>query len=67
MFEGLGGKMESLYFAFGDTDVYVVGDLPDNERATAMSLAVNQSGAAHEKVVVLVFYEVVKIKRLVPD
>jgi uncharacterized protein with GYD domain len=54
MFEGLGGKMESLYFAFGDVDVYVIGDLPDNESAAAASLAINQSGAASGKVVVLV-------------
>jgi uncharacterized protein with GYD domain len=54
MFEGLGGKMECLYFAFGDVDVYVIGDLPDNESAAAASLAINQSGAASGKVVVLV-------------
>ena len=53
-FESLGGKLESLYFAFGDIDVYVVADLPDNESAAAASLAVNQSGAATAKIVVLV-------------
>ena len=52
-FEGLGGRLESLYFAFGDIDVYVVADLPNNETAAAMSLAVNQSGVAAVKVVVL--------------
>ena len=45
--------MESLYFAFGDVDAYVIGDLPDNESAAAMSLAVNQSGVATGRVVVL--------------
>ena len=52
-FEGLGGKLESLYFAFGDIDVYVVADLPNNESAAAASLAVNQSGVIAAKVVVL--------------
>jgi GYD domain len=33
--------------------VYVVADLPNNETAAAMSLAVNQSGVAAVKVVVL--------------
>ena len=28
--ESLGGKLESLYFAFGDTDVVAIVDLPDN-------------------------------------
>lgn len=26
--EGLGGKIDSFYFAFGETDVYVVADYP---------------------------------------
>src|SRR5208337_2040162 len=46
MLEGLGGKLDSVYFAFGDIDAYVVADLPDNEAAAAASLAVNQSGVA---------------------
>ena len=29
----LGGKLESFYFAFGDDDVIVIGELPDNETA----------------------------------
>ena len=30
--KGLGGKMESFYFAFGDGDAYAIADLPDNGR-----------------------------------
>lgn len=41
----LGGQVESMYYAFGDTDVYVVVDLPDNISAAAASLVVNASGA----------------------
>ena len=50
---GLGGKLESFYYAFGDVDAYVIAELPDNEAATALALAVNQSGAASVKTVVL--------------
>jgi uncharacterized protein with GYD domain len=43
--ESVGGSIEAFYFAFGDADVYVIADLPDNEAATALALAVNSSGA----------------------
>jgi uncharacterized protein with GYD domain len=54
MIEGLGGSMESFYFAFGDADAYVVADLPDNVSATAVALAVNSTGAVAAKTIVLV-------------
>ena len=41
----VGGTMEAFYFAFGDADVYAIADLPDNEAATAMALAINGSEA----------------------
>ena len=53
LFESLGGKLESLYFAFGDVDAYVIGELPDNESAAAVSLAVNQSSVATSRSVIL--------------
>jgi uncharacterized protein with GYD domain len=53
MADGLGGKLESFYFAFGDTDAYVVLDLPDNRTAAAASVAVSSSGGATSEVVVL--------------
>jgi uncharacterized protein with GYD domain len=53
MAEGLGGRMESFYFAFGETDAYVVLDLPDNGSAAAASIAVSSAGAATSEVVVL--------------
>ena len=53
MAEGLGGSLESFYFAFGETDAYVVLDLPDNRSAAAASIAVNAAGAATSEVVVL--------------
>ena len=53
MAEGLGGSVESFYFAFGETDAYVILDLPDNRTAAAASIAVNTSGGAASEVVVL--------------
>src|SRR5678815_1970806 len=54
MVEGLGGKVETFYFAFGDVDAYVIFDLPDNVTAAAVALAVNQSGGATVKTVALI-------------
>jgi uncharacterized protein with GYD domain len=54
MAEGLGGKLEALYYAFGDVDVYVIVDMPDAAAATAAALAANQSGAVAIKTIVLI-------------
>lgn len=54
MAEELGGKLEIFYFAFGGVDAYVIVDTPDNVTAAAVALAVNQSGAATVKTVVLI-------------
>ena len=51
--KGLGGSLESFYFAFGDSDAYVVVDLPDNQAASAVALAVNATGAVTIKTTVL--------------
>ena len=44
MLEGVGGKLESFYFAFGEHDVYVIMELPDDISAAAVGLGVNSSG-----------------------
>jgi uncharacterized protein with GYD domain len=51
--ESVGGQLEAFYFAFGERDVYVLADLPDNESAAAMALAVNSSGAVATRTIVL--------------
>jgi len=51
--QSLGGKLESLYYAFGDTDVFAIADLPDNVAAAAGSIALAGSGAVTSKVTVL--------------
>jgi uncharacterized protein with GYD domain len=52
---GVGGQMESFYFAFGSDDVYVVAEMPDNKAAMAMAAAVGATGAlsAYETVVLM--------------
>ena len=53
MAEGLGGRLESFYFAFGKTDVYALIEAPDNQSAAAASIAVGAGGGATSEVVVL--------------
>jgi len=48
-----GGKLEAIYWAFGDNDVYLIADLPDNATAASVSLAVAVAGAVEIKTVVL--------------
>ncbi len=47
------GKLEAFYYAFGEDDVYLIFDAPDNASAAALSLAVSASGAATVKTTVL--------------
>jgi uncharacterized protein with GYD domain len=53
LIEGLGGKIESFYFAFGDTDVYAIADFPDNVSAAAAALTVSAGGGATARTVAL--------------
>jgi uncharacterized protein with GYD domain len=48
-----GGTVEAFYFAFGETDAYVIIDAPDNATVAAASMAINASGAVQTKTVVL--------------
>ncbi len=52
--ESVGGKVESFYYAFGDTDAYLIVDAPDNIAATALAMAVSSSGAVATETVVLI-------------
>jgi uncharacterized protein with GYD domain len=51
--EELGGKLESMYFAFCDVDCYIIADLPDNESAAALSIATNMTGSISSKSIIL--------------
>ncbi len=43
--EKLGGKIEAAWFSFGDYDVVVIVDLPDNVSAAAIAMAFAAGGA----------------------
>lgn len=49
----LGGVCESFYFAFGDSDAYVIVDMPDNTSAAAIAMQVSASGLVSAKTTVL--------------
>ena len=54
MVKSQGGTLEAFYYAFGETDVYVIVELPDNASAAALALTVNSSGNAAVKTTVLI-------------
>ncbi len=51
--ESVGGSVESMYFALGKDDVFLIADLPSNEAATAVALTVGSSGAVKVRTTVL--------------
>jgi uncharacterized protein with GYD domain len=53
----LGGSLEAFYFAFGEDDAIVIADLPDNQTAAAIGMAVGASGGAVTKTTVLLTAE----------
>jgi uncharacterized protein with GYD domain len=53
LIESLGGKLEAIYYAFGDCDVFVIADMPDHTSAAAASLTLSASGAVTSKSTVL--------------
>ncbi|MFG1666184.1 MULTISPECIES: GYD domain-containing protein [unclassified Streptomyces] len=46
---GLGGKVEAMYFAFGQDDIVMIVDFPDPVSMAAVSLTVKASGALHTR------------------
>jgi uncharacterized protein with GYD domain len=55
MLSGMGGSLESMYFAFGDDDVYVIADVPGHKEAMALAATIASSGAisSYETVVLM--------------
>jgi uncharacterized protein with GYD domain len=66
--EGMGGTVEGFYYGFGDTDLYLIADLPDDATATAVSLNIANAGALDIKATVLITPETVDeaVKKKVP-
>ena len=55
--KSMGGKVESIYYAFGDTDVYVIVDAPDNVTAAALAMGIAATGTIALKTTVLLTVE----------
>lgn len=52
--ERVGGTVESFYFAFGSDDAFVTAEVPDEEAAAAVALAIGASGKANVRTIPLV-------------
>ena len=65
--ETMDGSVEGLYYAFGDTNLYIVCDLTDDATA-AVSLNLANAGALNIKASVLITPETVDeaVKKKVP-
>ncbi len=66
---GVGGSLDSFYFAFGSDDVILIVDVPDHSAAIAMAAAVETSGgiSRYETVVLLSPEEVDKAMNATVD
>ncbi len=51
--KSVGGSIESMYFALGDTDCYVIADMPNHHAVTALALTLNATGRVTTKSTVL--------------
>lgn len=51
--ESTGGKVESFYYAFGEHDIYVIVEAPDNVSGVTANLVVGATGIARTNTVVL--------------
>ena len=59
LIKGMGGSLEAFYYAFGDDDVYVIIDMPDEVSATAISMVIGATGAVRLKTTVLMSPETI--------
>jgi uncharacterized protein with GYD domain len=57
LFRSLGGRLEAMYFAFGDDDFVIIGELPDTASAVAGALVPGASGTVQVKTTVLISAE----------
>ena len=53
LFQSLGGSLEAFYYAFGDTDLYVIAEFPNQAAVAAFVLTVTATGTVTVKTTVL--------------
>ena len=59
LIESMGGSMEAFYYAFGEGDLYVLADVPDEASMIAVCLAVGATGSVSLSTTVLIDTETV--------
>lgn len=47
LLESVGGKLDQLFWSFGEDDFLVIADAPDDITAAAVSVAAGSSGSIH--------------------
>jgi len=57
LFASVGGRVEAFYYAFGETDLFVIADFPNNVSAAAVSLTVGAAGTSTVRITVLLTAE----------
>lgn len=53
----VGGKLDSIYFALGESDVFLICDCPDNVSAAALALTTSATGLVRTKTTALLTVE----------
>ena len=51
--QSVGGKLDAFYYAFGETDGFLIADVPDNVSMAALALTVSASGLVTAKTTLL--------------
>ena len=49
----MGGRLEAYYFAFGESDVVTIVDVPDNVTAAALAIGIAATGTVGTRTTVL--------------
>jgi uncharacterized protein with GYD domain len=55
--EGVGGRLDCVYFALGEEDVYLIVDMPDNASVAALGIAASASGMGRTRTTALMTVE----------
>lgn len=66
--EAMGGTLHDLFYAFGDWDLFLITELPDDAAATAVSLNISAAGALDVSMTVIVTPETIDeaVQKTVP-
>ncbi|MCK5164622.1 MAG: GYD domain-containing protein [Desulfobacula sp.] len=57
LIQSLGGTVESMHFAFGKEDFFIIIDAPDNVKVAAGALIASSTGVVSPKITVLLTAE----------